>query len=201
VASGIYKITCRSNGKSYIGSAINFTKRWWAHKHDLNAKQHVNIHLQRAWNKYGASNFEFSVIETIDDPDCLLIAEQRWLDTSDNLFNICLVAGSSLGRVASTETKHKMSIARQGKVFTEDTRKKIGEANRHRVISEKTREKQVNAKIGNTYCKGRSMSESTRSKIGAANSVANRGKTRSEEQRRNYSLAAYRRWEKRREMS
>jgi group I intron endonuclease len=201
VASGIYKIICRSNGKSYIGSAINFTKRWWAHKHDLNAKQHVNIHLQRAWNKYGASNFEFSVIETIDDPNCLLIAEQRWLDTSDNLFNICLVAGSSLGRVASAETKHKMSIARQGKVFTEDTRKKIGEANRHRVISEKTREKQVNAKIGNTYCKGRTMSESTRSKIGAANSAANLGKTRSEEQRRNYSLAAYRRWENRREMS
>jgi group I intron endonuclease len=168
VASGIYKILCLSDGKSYIGSAKNLSKRWWTHRRALNRKQHGNIHLQHAWDKYGASNFEFSVVEQVEDLNYLVITEQHWLDATDNLFNICPIAGSSLGRVASTETRQKMSLARQGKIHDEETCKKIGEANRRRLITDETKRKQAEAKLGNTYCQGRVLSESTKAKIRAS---------------------------------
>jgi group I intron endonuclease len=240
MASGIYKITCLSNGKSYIGSALNMKIRWRSHQNALIRQQHANSHLQRAWNKYGASAFDFSVVEQVEDPNHLLSAEQSWLDTTDNLFNICPVAGSSLGRIVlpetgrkisealkgkplsietrrkmsesrkgraawnkglshTDETKRKMSLIRTGRVFTEETCRKIGEANHRRIVTDETKCKQTEAKLGNTYCQGRVLSEATKIKIGISNGIANRGKHRSEEQRRNYSIAASRRWAKLRE--
>jgi len=67
------------NGKKYYGSAKNINKRWVRHKNDLNKNQHQNIKLQRAWNKYGAENFEFSIMEECEY-DSLLIIEQNYLN-------------------------------------------------------------------------------------------------------------------------
>jgi len=56
---GIYKITC--NDKLYIGSSNNIRKRWRRHINDLNGNKHINIHLQRAFDKYGINNFKFEI--------------------------------------------------------------------------------------------------------------------------------------------
>lgn len=61
--SGIYKIKNKVNDKIYIGQSVNIYKRWCDHRYYLNSNSHQNIHLQRAWNKYGKDSFEFSVIE------------------------------------------------------------------------------------------------------------------------------------------
>jgi group I intron endonuclease len=200
VASGIYKILCLSDGKSYIGSAKNLSKRWWTHRRALNQKQHDNIHLQHAWNKYGASNFEFSVVEYVEDPNNLLIAEQRWLDTTNNLFNICLVAGSCVGRVVSPETKNKISRANTGRVLSPETRMKISEASKKRirqgvykgknnpfwgkVHSKETKFKMSQSKLGNSNGKGRKT-----------------GFTHSNETKIKMRFAALQRWAKCREVS
>ena len=60
---GVYKITNMTNGKFYIGSSKDVAKRWLQHQSDLNADKHGNPYLQNAWNKYGARNFKFEIIE------------------------------------------------------------------------------------------------------------------------------------------
>ncbi|MEN6292413.1 MAG: GIY-YIG nuclease family protein, partial [Methanobacterium sp.] len=60
---GVYKISNKIDGKSYYGSSKNIEKRWLRHKNELNKNKHINILLQRAWNKYGEENFIFSVVE------------------------------------------------------------------------------------------------------------------------------------------
>ena len=64
--TGIYQIRCISTGKIYIGSAVNIHERWRQRRAALKHNKHGNYHLQNAWNKYGAVNFEFSVLELVD---------------------------------------------------------------------------------------------------------------------------------------
>jgi GIY-YIG catalytic domain len=96
--SGIYQIRCISNGKIYIGSAVNMHDRCEHHRSSLRRGDHINLHLQAAWNKYGEENFEFMVLELTDRSN-LLYAEQHWLDKTQSFkreigFNIFNIAGS-----------------------------------------------------------------------------------------------------------
>jgi group I intron endonuclease len=96
--SGIYQIRCNTNGKIYIGSAVNMLARWAGHRRSLQRGAHPNKHLQEAWNSYGEENFEFTVLEYVT-PAFLLRAEQEWIDKSQCAdrkigFNICPFAGS-----------------------------------------------------------------------------------------------------------
>lgn len=80
-AFGIYRIRCQVNGHFYIGSTIeNFANRWSKHRTDLRRGRHQNPRLQRAWNKYGSSAFEFEVLEVVDDRGQMTEREQAWLD-------------------------------------------------------------------------------------------------------------------------
>ncbi len=95
--SGIYQIRCIPTGKIYVGSAVNLRVRWRDHCRKLHLGEHINLHLQNAWNKYGEENFEFSVLEFVEEPD-LLKAEQSWIDGTNCVdknigFNICPIAG------------------------------------------------------------------------------------------------------------
>lgn len=65
--SGIYKWTCTTTRKIYVGSAVNLRMRWYNHKTSLRKNKHVNSLLQRAWNKYGEECFVFEVIELVLD--------------------------------------------------------------------------------------------------------------------------------------
>lgn len=47
--SGIYKIVNTHTTEIYVGSAINFKKRWGWHIKDLKAGKHRNSYLQNAW--------------------------------------------------------------------------------------------------------------------------------------------------------
>lgn len=54
-SKGVYLILNLVNRKFYIGSTIvSFKKRFRDHKRKLTQNKHGNIHLQSAWNKYGA---------------------------------------------------------------------------------------------------------------------------------------------------
>jgi len=59
---GIYAVTNRISGTVYVGQARNIRKRWEVHRSTLDRGIHRNLHLQRAWQKYGAVTFRFEVI-------------------------------------------------------------------------------------------------------------------------------------------
>jgi group I intron endonuclease len=97
-SAGVYQIRCKSNGKIYIGSAVDLHNRFEQHKRGLRRGSHPNTHLQAAWDKYDEKNFEFTVLE-ITERSNLLQTEQHWLDKSQSFkrrvgFNISNTAGS-----------------------------------------------------------------------------------------------------------
>lgn len=122
--SGIYKIINIKNGKFYIGSAVNFEKRKRNHFNLLKRNVHDNIHLQRAYNKYGSEYFIFEIIECVEDKNILIEREQYWIDFYGikNIYNICSVAGNTFGRRHSEKTKKKIGIKSIGRKFDTESK-------------------------------------------------------------------------------
>jgi group I intron endonuclease len=102
VVGGIYVIRCIVDDKFYIGSAVNFVKRWKGHRILLNKGKHHSRHLQCAWDKYGEDAFVCEILEEVLNPNDLLDIEQRYLNRFEPWrreigYNISAVAGSNLG--------------------------------------------------------------------------------------------------------
>jgi len=113
---GIYWIRNKIDGKYYIGSSIDIERRWNQHKQDLRADDHLNSHLQNAWNKYGEESFIFEVIKEIEDDSNLILIEQGYLDNGFSkgiLYNIAQKAG---GGNFGEEVNDKISKALKGRV-------------------------------------------------------------------------------------
>lgn len=94
--TGVYKITCIPNNRIYIGSAKNIKIRWNRHINDLNLDKHINIYMQRSFNKYGIDNFKFEIVEKCDT-NILLIREQYYLDLYKPYINGFNIGISSSG--------------------------------------------------------------------------------------------------------
>lgn len=158
--TGIYQITNLQNGNCYVGSAVSFRKRWKEHLRQLANGNHHSTVMQRAWNKYGESAFEFKKLLVCAKAD-LIWFEQRAIDALKPAYNICKVAGSVLGyrhtdeakaaaaqratwnthrrgRKESPEFCARISAGRKGKgvgrVFSEETKAKISAAHTGRTI-------------------------------------------------------------------
>lgn len=103
ICSGIYRIEHTLSGRSYIGSAVNLSRRAARHIADLTSGKHHNPKLQRAWYKYGPDAFSLAILE-LCEPEVLILREQHWIDSEKPAFNICKIAGSVLGIKRSPET-------------------------------------------------------------------------------------------------
>ena len=132
--AGVYKITCISNGRFYIGSSKDLLSRLKQHINQLAYKRHHNKKLQSdynkyQWNKYGEDNFKFEVIEFCTKENHF-DREQIYLDLYKNnelIYNKsfkskgnsnCNKKGSnsySLGRHHTDEAKMKISREKLGK--------------------------------------------------------------------------------------
>lgn len=147
--TGIYRIENLLNSRCYIGSAASykgvpsqkgFYYRWGKHIRDLNRGDHRNCHLQRAWNKYGIENFEFSILEFCSPEDCIDKENEWFLKTEQfDKYNQATVAGSLLNYQHSFESRMKKAksfllISPEGKVmeginltkFAEDNNLSLG---------------------------------------------------------------------------
>lgn len=124
---GVYEIFCLKTGKNYVGStSVSFKKRLEKHNKHLKNNKHINIHLQRAYNKYKDKNFEMRILEVCSKKE-IIEREQFWIDTFQATkygYNICPIANSSIGVKRSPETREKIRKAKLGKspVLSEEER-------------------------------------------------------------------------------
>jgi group I intron endonuclease len=132
---GVYAFQHNESKNMYIGSSAIIHIRIYNHFINSNS----NIYLQRAFQKYGLNNFTLHILEfytfdhnlSIEDNRKLLIErEQYYLDFLFPKYNMAPIAGSKLGTNHSSETRLKMSQAKQGFIFSEDTIRKMSEASR-----------------------------------------------------------------------
>lgn len=119
--SGIYKIENLINHKVYIGQSKDINKRWSRHR----TNEH-NIHLRRAFKKYGIENFSFEIlIETydLDYWEIFLIQIYHSMDYENgyNIYeggNVPISSGEKngmFGRHRTEEEKKHLSELNKGK--------------------------------------------------------------------------------------
>jgi len=132
----IYAIKNIINNKIYIGSSNNYKLRWGRHKSNLKHNKHDNIHLQRAWNKYGEETFKFDIIEELSKNNILLEKEQFYMDKYKSYdfnfgYNINPIADkppSPKGRIITDEYRENMRKAQLGHFVSEETKQKMSRA-------------------------------------------------------------------------
>ena len=160
----IYSITNTVNQKKYIGSAIDFKRRKSIHLHHLRKGKHHSPALQRAYLKYGESALVFSPVLYCERQE-LLRYEQGFIDLLEPEYNVCRIAGSSLGVVRSDETRKRvsdalnvrysdpkaiqvLSDAHKGYSPTEAHRANLSASLKGHPVTEETRRKISDAQIG-----------------------------------------------------
>lgn len=134
---GIYKISSPS-GKFYIGSSSNIHSRWIAHRSELSRGKHCNLPLQRAYNKYGDQAIVFEVLTFCSREEPLEI-EQKYIDELNPHYNICRIAGNSIGvkRAPFTEEHcRKIGESQKGKKLSHEHRIAIGNIHRGKTLSD-----------------------------------------------------------------
>jgi group I intron endonuclease len=199
---GIYKIT-NPKGLIYIGQSININKRFISYK-KLNCKNQIKLY--NSLLKYGVENHTFEVIEkcTIE---LLNECERYWQDyynvISKNGLNCILTNSNSktgelsyetkekirnkaIGRLATNETKLKMSLSRKGKIthnkgkkHSQETKLKISKSTKGRKHSEETKLKiSFNNKGRKSPMLCKKHSEETKLKMSQKLIGNNRGKNK-----------------------
>ncbi len=149
---GIYAISMiGKRDRYYIGSAVNFRKRWAIHRHHLREGTHHSDPLQNAWNKYGAAAFEFAILECVMYRSDLISREQAWIDRFCPYYNVAPVAGSSLGRKHSAASRARISASKRGTKYSQAARANMAKA-----------------RIGNKNTLGHKLTSEHRAKISKA---------------------------------
>lgn len=169
---GIYKIINTENGKFYIGSSVNVEFRILKHLSHLRRNVHRNAHLQAAFNRYGEDAFDFQLME-ICQREQLLEREQHYIDTLRPDYNVCLVAGNTLGYKHTDQAKAKMSMQRIGTKrrvgvrHSEETRKLLSQLASQRKMSDAHRARMSEVNRGNKHTAGRELTEEHKAKVSA----------------------------------
>ena len=111
----VYMIINTKNGKRYIGSSKNVRNRLWGHRANLRHNKHYNHLLQDDWNKYGESNFEYSIVEicTVENK---YDRELYYVQTLNPEYNICL--DDVINPPQMAESHKKQSITRKQRMAT-----------------------------------------------------------------------------------
>lgn len=185
------------NMKMYVGITSRKVEQRWR-----NGKGYqYNVYFSRAIKSYGWDNIAHIIIATgltKSKAFSLEIETIKKYNTTDpnqgyNIskggeFGSCgrvasaetrkKLSVAATGKVASTKTRHKMSVAALGRTVSEETRKKISLANLGKTMSVESRHKMSVSKTGENHSNyGKHASEETRKKL----SLAHLGKTMSAE--------------------
>lgn len=170
--SGIYQILNTVTSIRYIGQSANIQKRKQQHFAALENGKHHCKHMQRAFDKYGASAFHHSVIELCGS-DQITKQEQYWMDffgAIDGIYNSAPAAGSPLGLKRSAETIEKLRLAKVGRMHSDETKRRMSESHikRKEEQSIKARAQWSNPVMRAAFIeniKGRVVSDETKKKL------------------------------------
>lgn len=124
---GIYRWLNKTSRTACFGSSINLYKRFQTHYSIdyLMKTRYKNTKINRAFFKYGYSNFSLHILEYCD-VSVLLEREQYYLDLFEPQdLRSWAKAGNSLGFKHSPESKKKMSAIKSGKTISQSTKNKI----------------------------------------------------------------------------
>lgn len=174
VISGfIYMFKNKINNKIYIGQTTRSAElRYYEHKTCFNKQTHCNDYLQKAFNKYGWDNFEFSVIDNatslkeLNEKEISYIKEYK---SNDKNFGYNIELGGN-NAIPSSETLLKMSNAHKGikqsKEWVERKIAKAGTEDAKKYGRPKTEEDKIRLSINSPkYWEGKSRDEETKLKI------------------------------------
>jgi group I intron endonuclease len=153
--AGIYYWYNNINGKAYVGSALNLSRRLGAYYY-LSRLLNLDNLINRAILKYGHYSFSLVILKTLDSKtvsdDDLLKLEQYYIDLYDTMmpkgYNMRpsdrskgfthtdaskqLISSIQSGRTLSDETKARISSSLKGRVFSDAQRLKMSEAKKDR---------------------------------------------------------------------
>lgn len=143
--SGVYSIINRVTNDSYVGRATDLAQRKHAHWSTLRKGTHGNLHLQRAWNKYGEQAFEFFAEIECSQEDAIQY-EQWLLDSCVGTYNISRSAktpggGWNRGKSMSDEQKQKLRAS-----WTDERRARMGEGIKSWAHTDEARRKMAETK-------------------------------------------------------
>lgn len=127
-AGYVYAIRNTVNGGMYVGSTTAFKSRWHTHRSALRRGIHHSFVLQRAWNKYGESAFEFKVLVVCPRSERIEY-ENRLMPLQR--YNVLRTAKESIVRGGwshSAEFKKKMSVLHKGKKLSDEHKAKLSAA-------------------------------------------------------------------------
>jgi len=91
----IYRWVNKTNGKTYVGSAIDIVVRLYVY-YSVKRLNESNMAIYKAFLKYGHSNFKLEILEYCEKENALF-REQHYIDLLKPEYNINPIAGSSLG--------------------------------------------------------------------------------------------------------
>ena len=179
---GVYKITCLSSGKYYIGYSKGIEKRFHTHKMLLRTSRHFNILLQRAYAKYGCDDFTFEILHTCNTIDDAKGLELQYLDDINIrplLYNMHY--NNSGGDLLTHHPNRTEIIEKMTRTITElnnnmtkeEKQQKYGQNGEKNGMYGRTHTDEIKKRLseinkGNTYCKGKKASDETRQKLSIA---------------------------------
>lgn len=112
--SGVYRLVNKKNNKSYVGSSTNLSKRFSIYYSLGSLKRSKgSIAIYNALLKHGHYNFCLDILEYCEIY-VLIEREQYYIDLFNPEYNICKIAGSTLGFKHSEVTKEKIIISKTG---------------------------------------------------------------------------------------
>ena len=144
----IYSYRNRLTNKRYIGQTIHPDQRKRNHLHEA-TKKNSDYYFHRSIRKHGWNNFEYEVLEEVDDRNNLNERENFYIDRYNTIwpngYNQC--RANSLDETAIEKMRNTKK--KQFSEMTEDERKKMTakmcENNKGSKRSKETREKQSRA--------------------------------------------------------
>lgn len=124
--AGVYKWVNLENGKSYIGSSVNLSRRFRDYYSirflEKEIKKNKSM-IYRSLLKYGYSNFSVEILEYCA-PSEVISREQYYFGLLKPEYNILITAGSLFGFKHSEETIAKMSTSAKAKFWTPEHKAK-----------------------------------------------------------------------------
>jgi group I intron endonuclease len=116
---GVYKISNNlcPEGKYYIGYSSHIRSRWNNHKRHLKNGIHINMYLQKAYNKYGAECFTYEILhecETKEEAQEYETSYLQDLTIRDKLYNLLY---DSIGGDTMTHHPNREEILRKNKIL------------------------------------------------------------------------------------